>query len=112
MCVYTWMCACARMFMCGRHRSLGGAALGTEVTAADLQPLTRYRVRARAVNAVGAGPFSPTVVLCTEAVGARLGELRGVSVLRALLAGLCLLRCAEWWRAVLGAASDGRTCVQ
>jgi hypothetical protein len=43
------------------------AALSTEVTVADLQRGTSYAVRARAVNAIGAGPFSPTVVFSTRA---------------------------------------------
>ena len=49
---------------------------------ADLQRGTSYAVRARAVNAIGAGPFSPTVVFSTQA-GERV--VRGAVCVRACI---------------------------
>ena len=55
---------------------------------ADLQRGTSYAVRARAVNAIGAGPFSPTAVFSTRA-GERVvlgggARVTGVGVLGVL----------------------------
>ena len=53
------------------------AALSTVATVVDLQRSTSYAVRARAANAIGAGPFSPTVVFSTRA-GELVRELRSL----------------------------------